>query len=353
VKLQLLILRTVGLRILAAAAILLAVLQILDLLEITTEILDRGLGMSGVAYYAALRLPRLIEQVAPLSVMAGGLFAFAQLARENAVIAMRAVGLSVYRLVAMAMPAAICVVLVYVAAVELVAPRTDAALQAWWRDTSPPVDRTEAEPRPFRLGLDLVVAKLGDDSGRRLEGVNIYRRDGEGRLVERVKAPLATYEAGGWRLHEPQVVRFVGDEPQISSAAEMDWLVKMKPADAQALLSASPTPSAASARRAMTGGASERPASYYAVRVQRAFAGPLGILVMLLLTAPVALGNFRNQEGAVLTAAGLGAGLTFLVADGLLEALGESAALSPLLAAWTAPLVFAALAGAVLLKMEG
>ena len=60
--------RTVALRILAAAAILLGVLQILDLLDVTTEILDRGLGVSGVAYYAALRLPRLIEQVAPLSV---------------------------------------------------------------------------------------------------------------------------------------------------------------------------------------------------------------------------------------------------------------------------------------------
>lgn len=42
-----------------------------------------------------------------------------------------------------------------------------------------------------------------------------------------------------------------------------------------------------------------------------------------------------------------------MVTDGLLNALGEGAALSPVLAAWTAPLVFTALATTVLLRMEG
>ena len=79
----------------------------------------------------------------------------------------------------------------------------------------------------------------------------------------------------------------------------------------------------------------------------------VGIMVMLLLSVPVALGNFRNREGAILTTASLGAGLAFLVTDGLLNALGEGAALSPVLAAWTAPVVFAALATTALLKMEG
>jgi lipopolysaccharide export system permease protein len=67
----------------------------------------------------------------------------------------------------------------------------------------------------------------------------------------------------------------------------------------------------------------------------------------------VALANFRTTQGAVLSAAALAAGLTFLVFDGLLTALGEGGALSPFLAAWTAPVVFAAMAATVLLRMEG
>ena len=89
------------------------------------------------------------------------------------------------------------------------------------------------------------------------------------------------------------------------------------------------------------------------MRLQQSLAGPLSALVMLLLTLPVALGNFRNSEGAKLTTYGLAAGLLFMVVDGILVALGEGGMLSPFLAAWTAPLVAAALATTVLLRMEG
>jgi lipopolysaccharide export system permease protein len=41
------------------------------------------------------------------------------------------------------------------------------------------------------------------------------------------------------------------------------------------------------------------------------------------------------------------------VVDGLLSALGESGAVAPVLAAWTGPVVFAALGATALLKLEG
>ena len=125
------VLKTVSVRILAATIVLLAVLQILDLLEVTPEIVERGLGIAGALHYAVLRLPRLIDQAAPLGVLAGSIFAFMKLAGDSEVVAMRASGVSVYRLLQMALPAALAVVVIDFAAVELVAPRTDPALQSW------------------------------------------------------------------------------------------------------------------------------------------------------------------------------------------------------------------------------
>ncbi len=348
-----LVLRVVGTRVLGAGLILLAILQILDLLDVTTDILDRGLGMGGVFYYATLRLPRLIEQVAPLCVLAGGLFAFAQLARENAVVAMRAAGVSVYRLVMMAAPVALCVMVIDAATVQIVAPRTDAVLEDWWQSTAPLADRKNPTPRPFRVGGDIVVATAGDAEGRRLDNIQIYHRNTAGGVVERIEAPSATFAKDGWLLNTPTIVRFAGTTSMTSTAAQLAWPSRLTPADVRVLFSDNPSPTAATARRALRGVGAERPDAYYQTRFQRAFASPFVILVMLLLTAPVAMGNFRNREGAVLTVAGLGAGLAFLVADGLLSALGESAALSSVLAAWTAPAVFAALAVTALLKMEG
>src|SRR5690606_12437066 len=112
--------------------VLTGLLQVLDLLEVMTEILDRGLGGAGVAYYALLRTPRLIEQAAPLAVLAGSLFAFSKLARESAVTAMRSTGMSAYRITLLALPAAAIVAGAQLVISASVAPQTDRALDAWW-----------------------------------------------------------------------------------------------------------------------------------------------------------------------------------------------------------------------------
>jgi len=347
------ILGLVSVRIVAAILILLGVLQIIDLIEVTNQIISRGLGFGGMAHYILLRLPRLIDQAAPLGVLAGVIFAFMKLAGESAIVAMRAAGVSSYRLTAMVLPAALAVALLDYAAVELVAPRTDPALQEWWRATAAPTDKVEPVQRAFRVGDDVVMATTTDLSGRTLKEVRIYRRDDQGRLLERISAAEATWERRGWRLTKPTFVRFGPDGVRPATAQSMVWGAGFEPVDVQALFSPDQMLSGASASRALAGGGAERPPSYYATRVQRAFAHPLGAVVMLLLAAPIALANFRSGQGGMFVAASVGSGLTFLVVDGMLSAMGESGAVTPLFAAWAAPVMFAALGVTALLKLEG
>lgn len=351
--LQLYVLRTVATRILGAALILMAILQILDLLDVTTDILDRGLGMAGVAYYAALRLPRLFEQVAPIAVLAGGLFAFSQLARESAVVAMRSTGISGYRIVAMAAPAAIAVMLLDVMCGQVLAPRADPTLADWWKNTTPAAERKEPQPRTFRAGADLAIGASASADGRQIANLTIFRRDAKGILVQKIETPMARFDGKVWTLDAPKTTRFVGDLAQASTAASTTWPTALRPQDVQGLFGDDTAPTAASARRALENGGSDRPESFYATHFQAAFASPFVSLVMLLLSAPVALANFRSGQGAVLLTAGLGAGLLFLVANGMLTALGESGALSPILAVWAAPVIFGALAARAFLALEG
>lgn len=352
-RLQLYVLKVAAIRILGAAAILMGILQVLDLLEVTTDILDRGLGMGGVFYYALLRTPRLIEQIAPISVLAGGLFAFSQLARESAVIAMRAAGISAYRIVAMAAPAAAAVMLVDFACAQVIAPRTDPILDAWWKAHTPAAERKAPGPVSFRVGDDLVIAASSSPDGRTLQTVKIYRRDNTGRLIERIEAPSATADARGWRLTQAVTTRFAGERADTVTTSQMTWNSSLRPEDIQALFSENPAPSAGSARRALLNGGTDRPPSYYETRLWSAYAGPFGAMIMLLLSAPVALANFRSSQGATLLAGGLAAGLVFLVIDGLLTALGESGAVSPVLAVWGGPVIFGALAINALINLEG
>ncbi|HJV41828.1 LptF/LptG family permease [Caulobacter sp.] len=351
--LQLYVLRTVATRILGAALILMSILQILDLLDVTTDILDRGLGVAGVAYYAALRLPRLFEQVAPIAVLAGGLFAFSQLARESAVVAMRSTGISGYRIVAMAAPAAVAVMLLDALCGQVLAPRADPALADWWANTTPVAERKVPAPRTFRAGADLVIGANASADGRQITNLTIFRRDAKGILVEKVETSKASFDGRRWTLDKPTTTRFVGDLAQTSTAASTSWPTALRPQDVQGLFGDDSAPTAASARRALQNGGSDRPESFYATHFQAAFASPFVALVMLMLSAPVALANFRSGQGAVLLTAGLGAGLLFLVANGMLTALGESGALSPILAVWAAPAIFGALAARTFLALEG
>ena len=95
-----------------------------------------------------------------------------------------------------------------------------------------------------------------------------------------------------------------------------------------------------------------RGGAFYRTRVQSAAAALATPFVMLLLAAPAAFGLPRQGGGAARRAAvGLALGLGYLVAAGLLEALGEASVLPPVLAAWTAPFVFA-VAGVLLLQRE-
>lgn len=344
--------RLMAVRILAALAVLVGVLQILDLLEVTTDILDRKLGAAGVAYYALLRLPRLVEQSAPVAVLAGSLFAFAKLAGDSAVTAMRSTGISAYRITLMAAPAALVIALVQLSIGMVIAPKTDHMLTEWWRVTTPRDPAKVIDPITFRVGSEIVVALPRDPDGRSLEKVTIYRRDAAGRLVQRTSAPTAIYQDGAWKLLQPRFETVELQGLAEGEAREMTWTHDLRPSDVRTLAAGQTTVTPAEASRALAGGLSVRPRTYYDTQLQRAWAAPIACLVMLLLAAPVALANFRGG-GATLMAQCLAAGLLFLVFDGAITALGESGAAPPVLAAWAAPAMFAALGATVLLYLEG
>jgi lipopolysaccharide export system permease protein len=347
------VLRHVTLQILAALGVLVAILQILELLDATTDILDRNLGAAGVAYYAALHLPRLIVEAAPLSVLAGALFAFSKLARDSAFVAMRAAGVSVYRVTAMAMPAALGVLLLHFVMSGWVAPEAEQAYERWWRATAPPAEHVSPQPRSFRVGQEIVIASAGDAAGERLRDVTIYRRDGEGRLVQRLHAGAATHTRDGWRLHDIGFEFPGAADVGLGSAPEGIWNEGLSPRDVATLFAADATNGGGTASPARQASAVVRPPSYYHMQAQRAWAAPAAALVMLLLASPVVLANFRRGNGLLVTTASLCAGLLFLVLDGLFTAMGESGFVPAALAAWSAPAMFAAAGLTALLYLEG
>ena len=221
-------------------------------------------------------------------------------------------------------------------------------------DQDPESQAKPVKPHWFRLGSDLVLVASASDDGRRLQGLRIYRRDTARNLTEEVTAPAAVAQPGGWRLQGAVISKVVQDRSVVSAPTDQDWRTTLTPGGVVRLFRAGEDISTSAALKALRGSAPmDRSPGFYQTRLLRTFAEPLATLVMLLLSAPAALSSLRSDQAMRLFVFGISAGLLFLVADGLLTALGETDSLPPVLAAWSAPLAFTALALTVLLYAEG
>jgi len=344
--------RMMTIRTAAAAAALIGLLQLIDLLERTNDILARG-GSLGILRYMGLRLPFMFVEVAPFAVLAGAIFTFSQLARNSELVVMRITGLSLFQVFRRTLPVALAVACIELVVADQITPRAQQSLAAWWEATAPAAAHKAPAPHWFRIDGDVVMVKSASRDGRTLQGLSIYERDNAKSLMRRISAAFATPETGGWRLHDAAVTDLLGDHASSMTVASTDWRTSLTPVDAAGLFANAYEITSNAAYRALTGqGPLDKSPSQSRTRLYRTLAEALAPIIMLLLALPASLGYPRSNKTTPVVF-GLGFGLLYLVSDGLLTAMGSTGVLPPLVAAWGAPVVFAAGAITILLYAEG
>ncbi len=344
--------RIMAVRTLAAALALIGLLQLIDLLERTSGILARG-GVLDIGRYMILRMPWLFHEVAPFAVLGGAIFTFSQLSRNSELVVMRISGLSLFQIFQRTLPVALAVAVIDLAVTDQVTPRAQQALATWWNATAPGAAKTPGAPRWFRIDGNVVMARSASPDGEELKAVSIYERDAKKALVRRVQASGATWSHGAWRLHDAQITDLGASRATMMTVAESDWRTSLRPSDTARVFAAAYEITSGTALKSLFGkGAVDRSPSQFKTRLFRTIAEGLAPIIMLLLALPTALGHSRsNRTGPIVF--GLGCGLLYLVTDGLLTAMGSTGILPPLMAAWGAPVAFAAGAISVLLYAEG
>lgn len=334
--------RRVGVQILALLAILTAVLQLLELLDVTTEILERGQGLRELIYYAWLRTPAELMLSLPLAVLLGSLTALHAMARSLEIAAIRTSGVSLMRMLGHLMPLLLVLAFAQFALSEHVLPRAEAELKRWWSASTPPKERT-TRLWAHTSGGAVSIEALSPD-GEHLRGVNVYARDDEGLLKARLFAAGARWDGRAWQLDsvselriEPEGVRWVKD-------ATRHWKTNLRPDEVLRLDVARPHLSSTMLVDVIAGTrVGTQPLSYYRTVLYRSFTAPLGVFVMMLLALPMACSLPSRTGGGPDMLAALMLGLAFLLCDGMLASLGSSGRLPPLAAALAAPALFAAI----------
>ncbi len=197
--------RYIARRLLARAGILLfglaALMMLLDFLANGDQVIAGSDSvLLPILRYTVLRLPEIVAQLLPITAMLAGLLTFAELARHSELTAMAAAGVSKARLAAAVLPVAVLIAVVQFLIEDQAVPVAVGRLRAWGIGDYAPAG--DAEGVWLRHGDDILRLHGLDPAAGRIDGVTVFQRDPDGNLVARLAAPSATYEDGGWTLHD-------------------------------------------------------------------------------------------------------------------------------------------------------
>ena len=330
--------RRVGTQILALLAVLTAMMQLLELLDVTTDIFERGQGVGGVLYYAMLRLPAELGLALPLAVLLGTMTSLNAMARTLEISAMRACGVSFTRMLAYLLPVLLVFTVLQVALVQVVLPRAEIALKQWWNASAPAEEVKKPLWAHTRGGL-VSIDSISPD-GLQLKGIRVYASEA-GLLTSRLQAARAQWDGRAWQLEdvtelrvEPTGVRRIHDDALV-------WQTNLHPEEVLRLGVARPYLSTIMLADVIVGSrVGSQPLSYYQTALYRSFAAPLVVFIMLLLALPTAATLSRGGGGGSSMLIALALGLGFLLLDGIVASLGSSGQLPPPITALAAPLLF-------------
>lgn len=355
-QLTLYLARLFAMRIVAVLFMLVLVLQVLDLLGQSGDILEYpGNGQMQLLYYVSLRVPQLVARFLPYSVLLATIITLATLNQNSEVISMKAAGLSAHQVLAPLILTALVVSGLSFAFNERVVTRATATLNAWSAVDYGPIPRDSGARANLYLadGQDLLLAQSlqNTPSGPVLHGVTFYRRDGNDMIVEQLRAERATYAKPGWRLEKPERFIVAGTETaelESATVAQGVTLAKIRlskvKADAQDIFTLARS---IEAMRVAGRRTSELEAAWW-----HKISGPLSSALMPLLGAVAAFGLARSGQLLIRAVTGMALGFAYFVFDNAALAMGNFGGYPPLIAAWAPFVLFALIGETVLIRTE-
>jgi lipopolysaccharide export system permease protein len=334
-----------------------SLLQLLDLLANSDDIIKlHGSSALAFARHAVLNSPAIVSGVTPICALLAALLTLARLANNNEVLALKAAGMSYYRLLVCFVPVALVLGVAHFLVSDQLTPRASRALLQW--DAESPRAKVDVKIKGgfwIRDGDTLVrVGRVGRHGGE-LTSLMLYQRDKRGQVIQRLVAESAGYHDRQWQLRNVERLSLSGgDLGTFTTVPLMAWNTSLTPRQFSDFVSPASALSLSELWRFVQhAGTGSHPSYFYLTWFNKRLSIPIASFMMMLLAAPVAQ-SMRRQGGMVRgIAVGVVLGFLFFVTDGFVLTLGEAGALPPVLAAWAPALLFGIVGAAVLVRMEG
>jgi lipopolysaccharide export system permease protein len=300
-----------------------------------------------LAQFFAAKIPDIVNQIIPLAVLMATLLTLGMLSKTSEITAMRSCGISLARISAPILTLAFLVSLLVLVNGEIIVPRANAHME--YVET---VLIKKKSPDTFfrqsniwhREEITILQAKLFDPKSRTLQGITLWVMAPDMQPIRRIDAVKATISNGVW-LFKDVMARELSGGSVVSTQkiAELALPLRLKLADLKVLEKFADNMGFIQlwrySKKLQRGGYD---ATRYLAQMHSRLSLPFSTLVMAFLGIPFALRSGRSSGIAVGIGMSVAIGFSFYAVNSALLSFGQAGALPPLIAAWAANFIFAA-----------
>ncbi len=333
-------------------AVLTALFTFIKFVDALGDMGRANFGLYQAVRYVVLSLPRQAHEIFPMTALLGTTLGLASLAVDSELVAMRAAGVSLARLVGSVVKVGIVYMLLAAIVGEFIAPVTEdmaergraTALQTsvrqqkdsglWVRDGQMFIHLGEVLP-------DLSVLR-----------VNIYHFDAAKQLRLQTSAKKGQYQNMGWRLEDVRQSRLEAGHVRVRQLKFDEWDTVLTP-DMLAVFAVKPEGLSAWRlyRYIQHLDLNKQDTGRYNLAFWNKLMAPVAVVVMMVLAVPFVFSQMRSSGVGARLMMGIMLGLTFYVLSRGFGSFGLLFGLPPVVGAVLPILLFLALAGVMLRRV--
>jgi lipopolysaccharide export system permease protein len=299
----------------------------------------------------------MISMSLPMATLIATLLTLGNLSRHNEIIAMRASGVSLTRIIVPLLTAGLLISAVGFLNNEFIMP--------YYASRASYIRKVEIEKKEQRVmfqqtklwlrGPENSIAniELVSPNRREMIGLNIYKLNPDYSVHERIRAGSLEWEDGAWRLKQSYTYTFSGDEVRSRPSDGEVFNIVENPDDLGMIVKNSSEMSFKEmwdyVKRLRTSGYQ---AASYEVDLYNKIAFPFASFLMVLISIPFSIHKQRTGGAAKGFAIAVLIAFFYWTLASIGASLGHSGSLPPVVAAWFANLFFVIASVIVLIRMQ-
>ncbi len=338
-------------------AMVVGIYGIVEFLEKIDDFLEAQLPMSRAFGFLLYKVPFIVAQITPVGILLSVLIVFGLMNKYNEIVALKSSGTSIYRLVRPVLMIGISLSVLLFLLSEMVVPITmEKANGIWLREVRNEAAVSSREKNIWIKGKQSIAhIRFYDRREKTIFGVTLSFFDKDYRLHKRVDAPAGSFRDGQWILRDAMVQRLNAGEEGYTTRHHDQWAVSLdlSPADLERVAKKSEEMGFIELLDYITKIESEGyDASLYRVDLHAKMAFPIVCILMAIIGVGIAMRGKLKEGLPVSISYGIVIAFLYHVCYSFCMSLGYGEALPPVVAAWSANLLFAFLGGFLLLNAE-